>query len=259
MKNEDLLPKVIKIVKKAGVVLLEYQKKVKEIKKERKDFLTDADLKSNNIILAELKKLTPEIPIYSEEGKEKLQKIDKPIWVVDPLDGTVNFFYQDFSWGVSVALVKNRKTQLGVVYLPALNQLVGVTEKGKIITKGNVVLKVRKDNKLSEAQIWTDWGKGSRAAPLLLSKFREVSLYPQLRLCCTSSLLAVASGKITAYIYPSPGPEDIAAAGLILEKAGGKVTDFQGNPWTPLSKSIIASNGTMHSQILEEIKNIKLK
>ena len=65
------------------------------------------------------------------------------------------------------------------------------------------------------------------------------------------SLMAVASGKICAYIHPHPAPEDFAAAAFIVEKAGGKVTDLGGNAWDLSSDSIVATNGLLHDQVLK--------
>lgn len=256
MSNQKLLLPIIKIIKKAGQVLLEIQQEAKEIKKERKDFLTEADLRSHSLISERLQELTPEIPIYSEEGEVSIDGTKKAIWVVDPLDGTFNFFHQDVFWGISIAFVENQQTQLGVIYLPALNQLAGATKESDIITEGRgIALKVRTDTDLSRAQIWLDWGKASKAVLSILPKIAAVSLYPQIRLCATASLMAVATGKITAYILPQPAPEDFAAGALIVERAGGRVTDLLGNPWMLLSDSIVASNGVLHNRILKEIKN----
>lgn len=251
---QKLLPEVNEIIQKAGEFLLELQPRVRNIESTGKDFLTEADLKSHSLISERLQRLTPEIPVYSEEG-EKFDITQRgALWVVDPLDGTVNYFHQDVFWGVSIALVENQRTQLGVVYLPSLNQLAGVAREGDIVTKGNITLGVRSDTNLSWAQIWTDWGKESKAALSILPKLKEVSLYPEIRLCCSASLLAVASGRISGYIHPQPAPEDIAAGCLIVEKAGGRITDFKGNDWAPFSDSIIASNGLLHEQILEAIR-----
>jgi len=234
--------------------LSHHQPQAREIGKEEKDFLTDLDLKSHLILSKGLRKIASEIPVYSEEGEGRIEKTKGKSWIIDPLDGTVNFFHQDVFWGLSVALVEDQRTQLGVIYLPALKQLAGVTREGKVFTKGNIVLEVRKGKDISKAQIWLDWGKESEAVLSILPKIKRISLYPQIRLCCTASLLAVAGGKISAYIHPHPAPEDIAAGCLIVEKAGGRVTDLDGNPWTPFSDSIVASNGLLHNQILEALK-----
>lgn len=249
-----LLRKTVEVAEEAGKLLLGIQKGVREIKKPRKDFLTDADLKSHSLITARLRDLTPQVPIYSEENEEELKIGKEAIWVVDPLDGTINFFHQDFLWGVSIALVENQRTKLGVVCLPALNQTVGVGDKDEIVVRGNISLGVRKENNLSEAQIWTDWGKKSKVVLSLLPRLAEISLYPQIRLCATVSLMAVASGKISAYIHPHPAPEDFAAGALIVERAGGKVTDLQGSSWNLFSESIVASNSTLHDKLLKGLQ-----
>ena len=252
---QKLLPKVRMLVETAGRVLLEQQSRVRKLKTD-KDFLTTADLISDKYIARKLQELNLDIPIYSEEKEIDMRNIEGLVWVVDPLDGTVNYFHRDNFWGVSIALVENQQTQIGVVYLPALDQLTGVTINGDAILKG-ITFSVNSETDLAKAQIWTDWTKkGPDVTLSTLEKLAQISLYPQIRLCCTGSLMAVASGKISGYIHPGPKPEDIAAGCLIVEKAGGKVTDFQGKTWTPFSKSIIASNGSIiHNQLLEAINS----
>ena len=250
MNIQKLLPKVVEIAEDAGRVLLEQQSKARELKTDE-DFLTTADLKSDKYITYKLKELNPDIPIYSEEKETGIKNIKGLFWIVDPLDGTINYFRQDNFWGVSIALVQNQKTQMGVVYLPGLNQLAAVTINGDAILKG-VKLSVNSESSLAKAQIWTEWTKkGPVSTLLILEKLARISLYPQIRLCCSASLTRVASGRISGYIHPQPGIEDFAAGCLIVEKAGGKVTDLEGKPWTPFSKSIIASNGLIHKQLLE--------
>jgi len=261
MYLKELLDRTVSAVEDVGhnnllklQALSKHQPVVKEIEKKGKDFLTNLDLVSHSLLSKKLRKIYPKIPIYSEEGKERIKRTRGKSLIIDPLDGSINYFHQDVFWGLSVALVKNSQTQLGVVYLPALKQLAGVTKTGDSFSRGDISLRVRKDRDIARAQIWLDWGKESKAVLLLFPRLGKVSLYPQIRLCCTASLLAVAGGKIAAYVHPNPEPEDIAAGCLIVEKAGGKVTDFEGNPWTPFSKSIVASNGLVHRQILEVLK-----
>jgi len=255
MKNQKLLENAVGAIKKAGDILLRIQRGTKEIKREGKDFLTKADLHSNSIIVSRLRELTPRVPINSEEGDKNLNRTEKEIWIIDPLDGTVNFFHQDVFWGVSVAFVRNRQTELGAIYLPALDVLIGATRDGKIIKRGNFDFGVGKESDLSRAQVWLDWSKESKAVLSILPKIAKVSLYPQIRLCATASLMAVATGKIVAYIHPHPAPEDFSAGYLIVEMAGGKVTDLAGRPCTPFSDSMVASNGKLHNQILEAVNN----
>jgi myo-inositol-1(or 4)-monophosphatase len=214
------------------------------------------------MIEVELSKEFPNIPYFSEEGVRKAV-VSGYQWIVDSLDGTVNYFSGIPDWGVSIALSYDSRPTIGVIFLPANEQLFSVTQKfdWPLLTEvkeGNQVpIKVSKDTSLANSQVWTDWVKerhGGADHQRVRDIFRilgEKTLYPQIRLCCTASMMAVAQGKIAGYVHPGPEPFDIAAAGLIVEKAGGKVTDMQGNPWSPFSESIVATNGLIHEALLE--------
>lgn len=253
MKNKFCLSDIARITISAGELLLPLQTDVKRLKAARKDFLTTADLMSNSFITKQLGLLDPSIPIFSEEDEIPLSSKGK-MWVVDPLDGTVNFFHQDQNWGVSVALVEDGRIKIGAICLPAQSKIFGCYDNGEVTSGEHDGVNAERD--LSEAQIWTDWSKQAKDVPGILAKLQRVSLYPQIRLCATVSLMAVATGRISAYVHPHPAPEDFAAGALIVERAGGKVTDFSGQPWSIFSKSIVASNGILHDQILQAINEI---
>ncbi|HTW96343.1 MAG TPA: inositol monophosphatase, partial [Candidatus Methylomirabilis sp.] len=236
--------------KRAGLFLVSLQKDARRLEAAHKDFLTDADLESDKLIRELLVCFDSAIPIYSEEDGCSLLEQGR-MWVVDPLDGTVNFFHQDQLWGVSLALIEDGRTKIGAVYLPILDEFFGATDQVEKIA--NTQFGVNSESRLAEAQIWTDWSKWADDTPALLDKLNRVSLYPQIRLCATASLMAVASGRISAYVHPHPAPEDFAAGALIVEKAGGRVTDFSGKPWSVFSESLVASNGLLHDEILRAI------
>lgn len=252
MDYEKLLLKITLIAEQAGKMLLEFQPRVKEIKKRDNDFLSTADLKSNSFILKQLRRIAPDIEIYSEDTSSRFDA-SKTVWIVDPLDGTINYFDQDTLWGLSIALIENQKPKLGVICLPALNQTAAAAGD-KIVIKGTE-LKLRKDKNMREARIWTDWNKISRQATLsVLNKLSSSVLYPQIRLCSSFAYMAIITGRISGFVYPCPTPEDMAAGCLLVKAAGGKVTDFNGNPWSIKSDSIIASNGLIHNELLELFK-----
>ena len=247
-------------VTEAGEMLLAFQPEVEKLSSS-KDFLTDADLKSEEIILASLQKEYPDTPVFSEEkcGEAITNGF---LWVIDPVDGTINYFLQDDHWEVSIALVENGKTVAGVVYLPAKDLLFYASQR--VLTKVyfaewecSEVLKVNKQSNLKDCQIWLDWGKEENAGAdhekvyRVIKKLDQATLYPQIRNSCTSDMLTVAMGKIAGYVFPKPEPFDIAAAGLIVECAGGKVTDMEGNAWSPFSKSLVATNGKIHGELID--------
>ncbi len=240
------------ISKAAGDFLLSFQNSNLKIEQNYKDFVTQADLESEKIILSAIKRLAPGIETYSEEAGGTMPQNG---WctVVDPLDGTVNYFHQDYFWGVSIGLLQNGLTEKAVIYLPKLNQLYAAVAQDKILKTAS------KSIPLNQAQIWLDWMKGPKEPVINLMKvLSEISLYPQIRLSAVGSFAKVISGEIEAYLHPGPKPEDIAAACLITEKYGGRVTDFKGNPWHPLSKNILATRTgfSHHDELLEKIKNI---
>lgn len=171
-------------------------------------------------------------------------------WIIDPLDGSLNFFRQDEMWGISIALVENKESIAGLVYLPASNQLFTAAKDT------NGYSGVSNSGVLRESQVWTDWvkeannGADHQRVMAILAKLDQHTLYPQIRLCCTASLMRVATGRIDGYVHPKPEPFDIAAACLIVEKAGGRVTDMCGETWSPFSSSIVATNGLIHDELI---------
>lgn len=246
-----LSPSVFEIISAAGKRLSERRGSVKRVSTNRKDFVTNADEFSHDFIVRGLKNLTPDVEVYSEEDGFEMVETDKLMWVVDPLDGTINYYHGLAEWGVSIALIQDQQTELAAVVLPAQRGVYVLTRKSE-----QYLHRVREDKDLSQAQIWTDHIKGS--ADLVVNIFAKLARYtlcPQVRLCCTASMIAVATGKISGYVHPAPKPEDFAAAALIVEKCGGRVTDIQGNPWTPFSKSIVATNGLLHDPLLEVLNS----
>lgn len=233
----------------------------------RKDFLTDADLKSEEIILGILTKVYPDIPSLSEEkGGEEIQ--EGLVWVIDPIDGTINFFLQDIHWGISIALVENGKTIAGVVYLPAQKQMYAASRdipaRFRIIAEPENTwtnLSVSQESNLASSQFWLGWGKENhngedhKKVYDAIARLDKKSLYPQIRNSATADMMMVASGKVTGYVFTNPESFDIAAAGYIIERAGGTVTDLDGNPWGPFVRSLVASNGVLHQELLDLLRN----
>ncbi len=221
-----------------------------------KDFLTAQDLKSEELIARVLANFDPTIPMFSEErGGTREERM----WVVDPIDGTVNYFHQGVDdWGISIALVEGGKTQCGAIYFPGSEE-VCLSRQGAAAERCKGIafspLWVSREKRLAQAQVWTDWAKGQPERTL--SIFERLSchtLYPQIRLCFTAAMMHVARGRIDGYVHCGPEPFDQAAAGLIVQNAGGTVTDMEGKPWHPFSKSIVATNGLIHEELLEVIQ-----
>lgn len=263
------LEKALAVMEAAAIsaarILGEIQPKSKRLE-SRKDFLTDADLKSEEIILRTLGKAYPDIPSLSEEkGGEEIN--EGLLWIIDPIDGTINFFLQDIHWGISIALVEHAKTIAGVVYLPAQKQMYSASRdtpsRFRIIAEPEntwMNLFVNQESNIASSQFWLGWGKENhngedhKQVYDAIARLDKKSLYPQIRNSATADMMMVACGKITGYVFTNPESFDIAAAGYIIERAGGRVTDVDGNPWGPFSRSLVASNGVLHNDLLRIIK-----
>lgn len=177
-----------------------------------------------------------------------------PTWVVDPLDGTVNYSHGLDNWGISIALIEADKVLEGVIFLPMQGRLMAAAA-GRSHTPAVRGLEsgVSATNNLGRSQVWTDWSKGDPGATLrILSILAQHTMYPQIRLCSTAAIVAVASGQIDAFVHPHPEIEDVAAGILIVEAAGGKATSLSGANWlNNPHEPIVFSNGVLHDRLLE--------
>lgn len=240
------------IAQMAGRMLLDRQAEAVALEQNYKDFVTELDIKSEKFIRAELDLSFHGIPVYAEElgGEARRQG---PVFIVDPLDGTKNFVQQDDHWSVSLAYVLDGKTKAGAVYLPG-KRIAFYADDDPYGESGSQVSSV---SLLKHAHVWGDWGKNEAERPLeVLRRLKEKTIYPQIRVCCTASMAAVALGKADAYVHVHPDPFDHAAMSLVVENYGGKVTDFKGNPWHPFMDSLVASNGLIHDELLELLSGI---
>lgn len=254
---------VIEIAKHAGEILVSYHGKKVEIKNKDPNSYSPvctADLEANKYICDGLKKYGYQI--LSEESEDKDIDFSKPTWVVDPLDGTIGFLNKSKDFCTMIGLMMDKEIVFGVVYVPLHDKLY-YAEKGKgawLIHKGEKKrIYVSSTERLSHS---------SRVVrPFRKPNFLDLILDSKLK--CRSKILgslgvrlcSVAEGDIDFYVNNSslPSKWDTAAPTIILEEAGGKITDFYNVPldyskkglqW---DKSFIASNGKIHDQILKEI------
>jgi len=193
---------------------------------------------------------------------------DGYLWIIDPLDGTINFFLHDDHWGISIALVENGQTVAGVVYLPAKKKLFSASRE--IAARFCFIegerkkdwknLYVNQEKNLADSQFWVGWGKEEHEGEDhkrvydVIKILDQNTLYPQIRNSAVADMMTVASGKIAGYVFPKPEPFDIAAAGFIVERAGGRVTDMDGNLWNPFSRSLVATNNVIHEDLIRLLK-----
>ena len=234
MLSKENLLEIVNISVDAGEVILNYyNENVDVIYKDDESPLTKADLASHKIITDSIKKITPDIPILSEEEfiDWNIRKKWKKYWLIDPLDGTKEFIKKNDEFTVNIALIENNRPILGVIYTPALNELFySIKNFGsyKILTKKKlntlkeakrISINKKKSNKIKIV------GSRSHSNPILdkwvNKNFNEFDILQK-----GSSLKFCLIAEGSADIYPRFGPTsewDIAAGHIILEEAGGKL------------------------------------
>ena len=240
--------------KSASKVLLHYYGK-KEVAREKsnKTLVAAADLEANKIIIKTIKRYFPSHSILSEETGFEDNKSDYK-WVIDPLDGTHNFLHRIPLFGTSIALEYKNGTILGILHFPVL-KITAFAEKGKGAFLNGKRIKVSNKNNLHYSFILTELSKTSRkTAAILIKKLFEVQLDVRSFGAAIYNLLQVAEGNCEGYVVFTTKEWDMAAGFLIVEEAGGKITDFDGRKYSFAQGKFVVSNGKVHKILLNYLK-----
>lgn len=242
----------IDAAKDAGEILLKLsQKPLRYTMKSERDIQAEADLESEKAIKAKIKSTFPNHAILAEESGIE-DEGSEYLWVIDPLDGTINYARGIEEYAISIALSKNDQIILGVIYQPALNRLL-VAEKGKGTFVNNGRLTILGESELSNCIAATDTTSNLEARSLNFEMLTRVAAAVRhVRIFGSSSLhlARIAQGQIDFYYKAHCNYWDVAAGTLIIQEAGGVVTDMQGQPLSPKSKTILAAASAIHDKAL---------
>ena len=227
----------------------------KEWKKDNTP-LTAADLAINKLVEEAVANIFPEHGLIAEEGGN-FKETAEYVWVCDPIDGTIPFSHGLPTCGFSLALVKNGEPILGVIYDPFIDRLF-FAEQGQGTTMNGEPIKVSASKDLNQGLV----GLNSWPTALydFVSLFKTISEQGSKVINCASivyTAMLVASGDIIANIWPGTTPWDIAAIKIIVEEAGGKVTDVFGQEqkYNAPIKGALITNGILHDKFLEITKD----
>ena len=256
----QIQPSVINIfeeaVRKAGKRLLRDFGEIENLQIHSKslgDFVTNADLKTEQILLETLQYYYPESTYISEE-KGKINGNDEII-VIDPIDGTTNFIHGIPFIGIVVARIVDNEITDGVIFNPIINDFFWAS-KGKGAWCNNKRLRVSKRNILADSVIGTGIPHANRTYKNYLNEIEQITTKCSgLRRMGSAAidLAYVASGKLDAFWERNLNLWDVSSGVLLVREAGGKVTEPRGNPWNILSKDILASNSSLHETIQEKL------
>ncbi|OAG28759.1 inositol monophosphatase family protein [Thermodesulfatator autotrophicus] len=233
----------------AGRLQREFFDKEVEIRRKGEiDLVTEVDLKSEKLIVDILK--ASGIPVLGEE-EAKAEPVGR-YWLVDPLDGTTNYAHR-FPWfAPSIALMEDKQPVLGVIYHVMLDELFWA-ERGKGAYLNGRRLSVSRIDDLNNAVLATGFPYGIHEDPVKVVKaFHDFLVKAQgVRRAGAAALdLAyVACGRLDGFWEPHLKPWDTAAGILLVEEAGGKVSNYLGEPYDPFQNHIVASNGLIHKEM----------
>lgn len=219
--------------------------------KGKNNFVTYVDREAERRIVANLHRFLPEAGYITEEGTASIHG-EMYAWIVDPVDGTTNYIHNAAPYSISIALVKGNECLLGVVYLPLEDELYYAV-KDDMAYLNDEVITVSSFTTLPEAYV----GFGTPYIDQPFGNMPEIwcELSKKCTIRCKGSAAAemcqVAKGTADAYVHNALSPWDVAAAMLILRRAGGCVTDFRGNEDCLFSKTFLASNKFIHNDLLE--------
>ena len=207
------------------------------------DIKLDLDVRAQTLITEILLGAFPDHAIFGEEGIAGNQESEWQ-WIVDPIDGTVNYFYAIPHFCISIALRRGDEIQVGVIYDPMRDEMWAV-ERGRTATLNGSPIAVSQRTQLSDAVLSVGFSKTKTtiAAGLpLLEKYVQRARKCRLMGSAALDLAYVACGRLDAYIEQSVSLWDVAAGKLLVESAGGQ---FQMTPRedTPEKISVVASNG----------------
>jgi len=217
------------------------------------NLVTEYDHKSETAIIDFIKAQVPNSQFLAEESGESGKK-SAYTWVIDPLDGTVNFAHGIPVFSVSIGVEQDGKMLAGVVLQPITHELF-VAEKGKGAFLNGQKLKISPITKLSEAILATGFPYNLAENPAhCIDHFVDIlrAGIPIRRLGSAAlDFSYTAAGRYDGYFEVSLAPWDCAAGKLILEEAGGKITTWDGGPFDIRSgKTILATNSHIHSESL---------
>jgi len=231
-----LLPKLISLTSVTGETIMSLQKKSSDfIVKSDSTPLTQADNASHNLITDALENITPDIPILSEESKEtsfSVREKWQKYWLIDPLDGTRNFIEGSKEFCINIAFIENNYPVFGLIYSPSMKaHYYRLPQQESIKLIDNVAHKIcTKKPKRWEKIVF---GRCSQNNKQLQQHLRSKTNFETFRLGSALKFCFIAEGIY--HYYPKFGKcseWDTAAGVCILEGAGGKILDLQGQPLT---------------------------
>jgi len=222
------------------------------------DFVTSADKRTEKIIIEELQKAHPDYGFVTEESGIINKENKSNRWIIDPIDGTMNFLNGIPHFAISIGYEENNEIKCGVIFDPIKNETF-CAEKGNGAYLNNTRIRVSKKKKLQDALLVTGGPKNtSKLKDKIFSEFINISktVFSPIRKFGSASLdmAYIACGRFDGYWQRELNYWDIAAGVIIVKEAGGFVDFFNNDIDVPLKKNILATNSNIHDELSNLIK-----
>ena len=261
MDLQKLCTNAITVIKNTGAYISNEAKQFSSESVESKgihDFVSFVDKTAEKQLVNGLKKLLPDAGFIAEEQTETY-KSEKYNWVIDPLDGTTNFIHGLMPYAISIALMDKDELVLGMIYEISHKEMFYAWKGSKAYLNGDEI-SVSKAAKVTDSLIATgfpyyDYDRLAQFMKSLDYFMRNSHGLRRLGSAATD-LAYVACGRFDAFYEYSLSPWDVAAGALIVQQAGGKVSDFNGKNNYIFGKEIIASNSKIYSEFSKNINDI---
>lgn len=249
----------VKVAKKAGKILLDYYQTNIQINYkggDKRNLVTEVDTLAEKCIVDAIKKKFPDHCFLAEEGGDCGIKPSDYKWVIDPIDGTTNYAHGYNFYAVSIALMYKNEVLVGVVYAPMLKELFHAAKgRGAFLNKKRISVSKTADLETSLLSTGFNANEKGRNIPI----FKHILPKAQgIRRAGSASLdmAYTAVGRLDGYWEYAIYAWDIAGGVIIVQEAGGKVTDIEGNAadlGSIEAITVLASNGKIHKEMLENI------
>jgi len=235
---------MIKASEKASKILIRDFGEIEKLQVSKKgptDFVTNSDLKTEEIIIDELRKAKPNYSIVSEESGVENNKDKKNTWIIDPIDGTVNFLHGIPHFAISIALKSNNEIISGLIFDPIKNEMF-FAEKDNGAFFNNHRIRVSKKNQIDDC-LFATGGKMKNEPDL---PYRKSG-------CAALDMAYVASGRYDGYFQHNLNLWDIAAGIILVKEAGGVLNEIDLSSNNNLK--IIASSTDINPKLLKKLNN----
>ena len=224
------------------------------------NLVTDMDARAEQLVVDALLAAFPDDGILAEEGSARAGRSGRR-WIIDPLDGTTNYAHGVPLYTVGIGLEQDGAIVLGVVYEPSRDELYVAERGGGAWLNDTTPLSVSTTETLDTSLLVTGFPYNIREiADTNLREYATFALRSRAVRRLGSALLDfayVASGRFDGYWELSLSPWDVAAGAILVEEAGGRVTDLRGDRVDVDRPKIVATNGRIHDQVLAVLKEIR--